>query len=78
VLTDFRKTKLEVRPLAVSEFIGPLSLCGCTDKEANDSLKKFTDIITGDKARRTKIEKELAGDEGDSKKKGKKGGKKKK
>jgi len=38
VLTDFRKTKLEVRPLALSEFIGPLSLCGCTDKEANEAL----------------------------------------
>lgn len=43
VLTDFRKTKLDVRPLAVSEFIGPLALCGCTDKEANDALNKFTD-----------------------------------
>lgn len=43
VLTDFRKTKLEVRPLAVTEFIGPLALCGCTDKEGNDALNKFTD-----------------------------------
>lgn len=43
VLSDFRKTKLEVRPLAISEFIGPLSLCGCTDKEANEGLQKFTD-----------------------------------
>ena len=43
VLTDFRKTKLDVRPLSVSEFIGPLALCGCTDKEANDALNKFTD-----------------------------------
>jgi len=43
VLTDFRKTKLEVRPLAVTEFIGPLALCGYTDKEGNDALNKFTD-----------------------------------
>lgn len=77
VLTDFRKTKLEVRPLALSEFIGPLSLCGCTDQEANDSLKKFTDQITGDKARRTKLEKALD-TEDDKKGKGKTAKKKKK
>ena len=78
VLTDYRKTKIEVRPLAVSEFIGPLSLCGCTDKETNDEFKKFTDIITGDKARRDKLEKELAGDDGEKDKKGAKGAKKSK
>ena len=79
MLTDFRKTKLEVRPLALNEFIGPLSLCESTDKEANEALQKFTDQITGDKARRDKIAKALLGDDEDDKKKGKgkKGGKKK-
>jgi SpoVK/Ycf46/Vps4 family AAA+-type ATPase len=78
VLTDYRKTKIDVRPLAVAEFIGPLSLCGCTDKESNDEFKKFTDIITGDKPRRDKLEKELAGDDGEKDKKGAKGAKKSK
>ena len=78
VLTDFRKTKLEQRPLALSEFIGPLSLCGCTDKEMNEEYKKFTDIITGDKARRDKELKELMGDDDDKGKKGKGPAKKKK
>jgi ATP-dependent 26S proteasome regulatory subunit len=30
VLTDFRKDKIEQRPLALAEFIGPLSLCAST------------------------------------------------
>jgi len=30
VLTKFRKERLDQRPLALAEFIGPLSLCGCT------------------------------------------------
>lgn len=78
VLTDFRKTKLDVRPLVVSEFIGPLSMCDYTDKEGNDEFKKFTDLITGDKKRRDTIEKELAGPGEDNNKKGAKGAKKSK
>ena len=30
VLTKFRKERLVQRPLTLAEFIGPLSLCGCT------------------------------------------------
>lgn len=71
VLTDFRKSRLEVKPLALNEFIGPLSLCGCTDQEANDEFKKFTDIVTGDKKRRDDILKALNPDEDDGGKKGK-------
>lgn len=62
VLTDFRLTRLDVRPLVIKEFIGPLSMCAYTDKETNEEFKKFTDIITGDKARRDKELKELLGD----------------
>ena len=47
----------------MNEFIGPLSLCGCTDQEANEEFKKFTDIITGDKKRRDDILKALNPDE---------------
>ena len=78
VLTEFRKGKLEVRPLTLSEFIGPLSRCACTDKEANDEFKKFTDLITGDKRRRDALEKELAGPDDEKDKKGAKGAKKSK
>jgi len=57
-----------------------LSLCGCTDKEGNEEFKKFTDIISGDKARRDKEAKELdpSADDKKDKKGAKKGGKKKK
>ena len=78
VLTEFRRSKLEQRPLALSEFIGPLSLCGCTDQDANEEFKKFTDIVTGDKARRDKELKALMGDEGADPKTGKGKGKGKK
>ena len=30
VLTKFRRERLDQRPLSLAEFIGPLSLCGCT------------------------------------------------
>ena len=76
ILTEFRVSKLEERELALSEFIGPLSLCAYTDVEANEEFKDFTDIITGDKARRDREKKELEGDTGEAKKeatKGKKG-----
>jgi IQ and AAA domain-containing protein len=77
VLTEFRKTTVESRPLALGEFIGPLSMNNMTDKEANEEFKTFTDIISGDKARRDKEKKELEGDKDDGKKDAKKGGKKK-
>jgi SpoVK/Ycf46/Vps4 family AAA+-type ATPase len=76
ILTDYRITKLVERELTLNEFIGPLSLCACTDVEANEEFKAFTDIITGDKARRDREKKELEGDTGEQKKDVKKGPKK--
>ena len=76
VLTEFRKSKLLQRPLAISEFIGPLSLQGCTDAEQHKAITDFTDFITGDKSRRKAIEAALNPDQGDDsakKGKGKKG-----
>lgn len=80
VLTEFRKSKMEQRPLALSEFIGPLSLCASTMDDQYDEYKKFTDEITGDGKRRKEIEAALKGEDGDNdpkKKKGAKGKKKK-
>jgi hypothetical protein len=72
VFTDFRKSKLEVRPLALAEFLGPLTSQSCTDAETNEEFKKFTDIITGDKKRRDEIQAALNPDaEADKGKKGK-------
>lgn len=51
VLTKFRRTKLDVRPLALQEFIGPLSLCSQTMADQWADLKKFTSYITGDDKR---------------------------
>ena len=77
VLTIFRKSKLEQRPLTLAEFIGPLSLCSCTMQDQWEEFKTFTDLITGDGNRRKLIEAALRGDDaggGDpKKKKGKKG-----
>lgn len=64
------------RDLTLTEFIGPLSLCMYVDQEANEEFKAFTDVITGDKARRDRERKELEGDK-DEGKKDAKGGKKK-
>ena len=80
VLTSFRKSKIEQRPLTLAEFIGPLSLCSCTMQDQWEEFKTFTDIITGDKKRRDLIEAALRGDDagaGENPKKGKKKGKKK-
>jgi hypothetical protein len=76
VLTEYRKSKMVSRDLTLTEFIGPLSLCAYVDQEANEEFKAFTDIITGDKARRDRERKELEGDK-DEGKKDPKGGKKK-
>jgi len=68
---------MEQRPLALSEFIGPLSLCANTMDHQYDEFRKFTDIITGDDKRRAEIEAALRGeDTGADPKKKKKGGKK--
>ena len=76
ILTDYRVNKLDDRGLSLNEFIGPLSLCACTDVEAHEEFKIFTDIITGDKARRDREKKEMEGDTGEAKKDVKKGPKK--
>ena len=80
VLTAYRRSVLKDRPLLLSEFIGPLSLCSVTMIDQWEEYKNFTDFITGDEDRRAKIEAELKGDEdgkddpkkGKTKKKGKK------
>ena len=83
---------MEQRPLALPEFIGPLSLCASTLDDQYDEFKvrlfhvrlmyiqKFTDEISGDGKRRKEIEAALKGEDGDNdpkKKKGKGKGKKK-
>ena len=78
MLTEFRKEKIEVKPLALAEFIGPLSQNSCTDAEQHEEFKKFTDIITGDKKSRDEIQAALNPDaEADKGKKGKPAKKKK-
>ena len=54
---------MEQRPLALTEFIGPLSLCASTMDDQYDDFRKFTDDMTGDKKRRDEIEAALKGDE---------------
>lgn len=78
VLTPYRKMKIDQRPLKLTEFIGPLSQCANTMDDQYDEFKSFTDITSGDKARRDAIAKALAGDDdGGGKEKGKKKKKKK-
>jgi len=55
VLTKFRKERLDQRPLALAEFIGPLSLCGCTMDDQWKEFQNFTGFITGDDKRRAAI-----------------------
>ncbi len=64
----------------LQEFIGPLSLCSATMQDEYQEFQKFTDFITGDGARREKIEAALRGEDdgGGGKGKDAKGGKKKK
>lgn len=74
-MTPYRKLKLDQRPLKLTEFIGPLSQCANTMEDQYEDFKTFTDISTGDKARRDAIAKALAGDDdggGKEKKKKKK------
>ena len=79
VLTDFRKSKMEQRPLTLAEFIGPLSLCINTMDDQYEDWKALTDDLSDDKKRRKAAELLLAGgDEGADPKKGKKKGGKKK
>ena len=77
VLTHFRKDRLDQRPLTVSEFIGPLSLCSCTMDDQWKEFQKFSNMISGDDTRKKIIAAAQEADGGDPKK-GKKGGKGKK
>jgi hypothetical protein len=63
----------------LQEFIGPLSLCSATMQDEYQEFQKFTDFITGDGARREKIEAALRGEDdgGGGKGKDAKGKKKK-
>lgn len=64
---------MKQRPLVLQEFIGPLSLCSSTMQDEYQEFQKFTDFVTGDGARREKIEAALRGEEdGGGDKKGKK------
>ena len=63
VLTPFRRSKLDERPLKMTEFIGPLSQCANTMEDAYDEFKTFTDYVSGDQERRKKIEKAMKGEE---------------
>jgi hypothetical protein len=75
VLTDYRIKHQDHNALTLPEFIGPLSQCSNTMDDQYEELKAFTDQITGDKARRAKLEAATDGDEGGGgpKKKKKKG-----
>jgi hypothetical protein len=52
VLTPFRISNQDERPLRISEFIGRLSQCAVTMDDSYGSFKDFTDNMTGDLARR--------------------------
>lgn len=55
VLTPFRMSKLEERPLRLTEFIGPLSQCANTMEDQYEDFRTFTDFVSGDAARRKAI-----------------------
>lgn len=78
MLTKFRKERLDQRPLTLAEFIGPLSLCGCTMDDQWKDFQTFTGFITGDDARKKKIMAAQDGEDGGNDPKKKKGGGKKK
>ena len=61
VLTPHRVKTIVDRPLKLSEFIGPLSLCINTDEEEYDEFKNFTDFVSGDGVRRKQIEMTIKG-----------------
>ena len=72
VLTEYRVKHQDQNALALPEFIGPLSQCSNTMDDQYEELKGFTDKITGDKARRDKLEAAAGGDDGAPKGKKKK------
>ena len=78
MLTKFRLERIEQRPLALAEFIGPLALCGCTMDDQWKELQNFTGFISGDDKRIAGIKALQDGDDAGGDPKKKKGGKKKK
>ena len=78
MLTQFRKERLEQRDLTLTEFIGPLALCGCTMDDQWKEFQNFTGYISRDDERIAKLKLAQDGDEGGGDPKKKKGGKKKK
>ena len=78
VMTDQRKSNLKWRPLAISEFISPLSRTHYVDFERNKEFREWNYELLGLKAAADKLKKaeEEAKDPGKDGKKG--GGKKKK
>jgi len=78
VLTKFRLERIEQRPLTLQEFIGPLSLCGCTMDDQWKEYQNFTGFISGDDKRKNDILAMTSGEDGGADPKKKKGGKKKK
>lgn len=78
VLTNFRVSQMDERPLKLAEFIGPLSLQACTMHDDWKNFQAFTGYITGDDTRLKILQGDEAGPGGEGGPKKKKGGKKKK
>merc|ERR1712139_505874 len=72
VLTEYRISHQEQRPLNISEFSGPLSLCSQTMDDQYEGYQKFTGYITGDDKRIADLEALANPDGDDGGKKGKK------
>lgn len=78
VLTDYRISHQEQRPLSIQEFIGPLSLCSNLMEDEHEELEQFGNKLTGQDKRIAEAQAILAGeapDAGGGKKKKKKKGK---
>ena len=61
--------------MSLAEFVGPLSLCGCTMDDQWKEFQNFTGYITGDDLRKAKLEQANETGEGGSDPKARKGGK---
>jgi len=76
VLTDYRVKRQDYNHLNLAEFVGQLSSMSSTMDDQYQELKDFTDFVTGDAAKRKKLEALADGDgaDGGPKKKKKKKG----
>lgn len=52
VLSNRRKKQLDMRPLTIEDFVGPLSNSYCCSTEEYALFRDFTDVVTGVKERR--------------------------